>query len=82
MTHQERVSILCEVLFRCFTSVVVNIAFDSRTPTASAFVMDTCMAWAVVLNASSPRFCQGFWQKLRVAIVQCICVYPGGDKTE
>lgn len=82
MTHQEEVSILCEVLFGCFTSVVVYIAADSRTSTASAFMMDTYMAWAAVLNASSPRLCWGFWQKLHISIVQYISVYPGGDKTE
>lgn len=41
MTHQERVSILCEVLFECYTSVVVK--HDSRTSTASAFIWT--LAW-------------------------------------
>lgn len=43
MTHQERVSILCEVLFGCFTSVVMSKAFNSRTSTASAFIWT--LAW-------------------------------------
>lgn len=60
MTHQEEVSILCEVLFGCFTSVVVYIASDSRTSTASAFMMDAYMVWAAVLNASSLILCRGF----------------------
>lgn len=81
MTHQEEVSILCEVLFGCFTRVVAYIASDSRTSTASAFMMDAYMVWAAVLDASSPRLCRGFWQKLRVSIVQYISVDPGEDKT-
>lgn len=60
MTHQEEVSILCEVLFGCFTRVVAYIASDSRTSTASAFMMDAYMVWAAVLDASSPRLCRGF----------------------
>jgi len=60
MAPQEKVSVLCEVLFGRFSRAVASAAFDGRTPTAGAFVADPCVAWAVVLNAGRPRLLRGF----------------------
>lgn len=53
MTHQKG-SILREELLGCFTSAAVGLAFDGRTSTARAFVIDASMAWV----ARRPAFCQ------------------------
>lgn len=77
MTHQEKVSILCEVLFGCFTSVVVRKAFDSRTSIASAFIWTLAWhgQWFTVLQV--PDNAKAF-----IRNSMCITVYPGGSKTK